>query len=81
MSELLGVVTAEALITTLFHLLSFLSPNTPFMPSGDPTVSDLLLFPGKEGQPIKAVSEHCVSNKFGYTETEQQERNVVIFLY
>lgn len=34
MSELLGVVTAEALISTLFHLLSFLSLNTPFMPSG-----------------------------------------------
>lgn len=34
MSELLGVVTAEALISTLFHLLSFLSLNTPFMPLG-----------------------------------------------
>lgn len=81
MSQPLGVVTAEALIRTPLHLLSFLSLNTPFRVLGDPTVSDLLLFPGKEGHPIKAVSEHCVSEKFGYTETEQQERNVVIFLY
>lgn len=45
MSELLGVVTAEALITTLFHLLSFLLLKPPLCPSGpDP---HLLLFQGE----------------------------------